>query len=129
MWDICRHAWTSGLSCLRRDQLKPAELVLKAQFEAGLKAADAGEAKKNANIESGKYVSEMPVAVAGNMPWERAFELASQNELVGGDMPSSVSLTLASNHNLQLISVLGLGYPQCVSRKTLLPRYCIFLHF
>ncbi|KAJ7508705.1 hypothetical protein B0H11DRAFT_1966374 [Mycena galericulata] len=90
MWDICREAWASALSCLPAEDLTPAQLVLKGQYEAGLKSADAGEAKKNAAMQSGKYISEVSVgARAGNLPWERAFELASQDKLARGEMPSS----------------------------------------
>ncbi|KAJ7755027.1 hypothetical protein DFH07DRAFT_773572 [Mycena maculata] len=55
MWDVCREAWTSGLACLPAQDLTPAELVLKAQYEAGLKAADAGEAQEKSGMEKGKY--------------------------------------------------------------------------
>ncbi|KAJ7109814.1 hypothetical protein C8R44DRAFT_263484 [Mycena epipterygia] len=88
IWNICRNAWKSGLSCLPATDLTPAQLVLKTQFEAGLKAADAGEAKTKASAESKKYIMEIS-STAANMPWNRALELAGRNKLARGDLPSS----------------------------------------
>ncbi|KAJ7651523.1 hypothetical protein DFH06DRAFT_545632 [Mycena polygramma] len=88
LWDVCRRAWTSGLDCLPATGLTPAEVVLKGQFEAGLKAADAGEAKLKAAAKSGKYTSEVTGGIA-DMPWNRALALAERNKLPKGDLPSS----------------------------------------
>ncbi|KAJ7922818.1 hypothetical protein B0H13DRAFT_2655447 [Mycena leptocephala] len=85
-WDICRNAWKSGLSCLPATSLTPAEVVLKAQFEAGLKVADAGENKESAR--SGKHTINLTEPIA-NMPWNRALALAQENKLVLGVCPSS----------------------------------------
>lgn len=68
----------------------PAEVVLKAQFEAGLKAADAGENKESAR--SGKHTINLTEPIA-NMPWNRALALAQENKLVLGVCPSSVRVT------------------------------------
>ncbi|KAJ6523563.1 hypothetical protein B0H19DRAFT_648745 [Mycena capillaripes] len=88
LWPPCRSAWKHALSCLPVTDLTPAQADLKAQFEAEVKAADAGETKAKASAQSGKYTTNVAGPVA-NMPWNRALVLAEQNKLATGDLPSS----------------------------------------
>ncbi|KAJ7750192.1 hypothetical protein B0H16DRAFT_1887816 [Mycena metata] len=89
-WDVSSRAWTSALKCLPSEtDLSPAEAVLKAQFEDGLKAADAADAKQKASVEGGKYHHEIPLSASNDFPWMRALALAEQGKLVKGDLPSS----------------------------------------
>ncbi|KAJ6601431.1 hypothetical protein DFH09DRAFT_563402 [Mycena vulgaris] len=89
IWDVCRDAWKSGLTCLPTTDLTPAQLVLKAQFESGVKAADAGEAKTNASAQRKVMHYTEDSGALGNMPWDRALMLAERNQLARGDLPSS----------------------------------------
>ncbi|KAJ7292922.1 hypothetical protein C8J57DRAFT_10258 [Mycena rebaudengoi] len=89
IWDVSGKAWKSGLSCLPSTDPTSAQLVLKTQFEAGLKAAAAGQAKGQESAQS--RIRQYPIgsSTVMNMPWHRALRLANQNKLVTGDLPSS----------------------------------------
>lgn len=87
---MSRRAWTSALERLPETDLSPAEVVLKAQFEDGLKAADAAQATRQASVDGGKYHHEIPLSASNDFPWMRALALAEQEKLVKGDLPSSV---------------------------------------
>ncbi|KAJ7687386.1 hypothetical protein B0H17DRAFT_687044 [Mycena rosella] len=89
IWDVCRKAWTSALACLPTTDLTPTQLVLKAQFKAGVKAADAGEVKSTAVAKSKFMHFAEDSNARGNMPWDRALVLAGQNQLARGELPSS----------------------------------------
>ncbi|KAJ7361327.1 hypothetical protein DFH08DRAFT_371025 [Mycena albidolilacea] len=92
LWEPCRAAWKSGLACLPATGLTPAQVVLQTQFEAGLKAVDAGEAKAQALAKSGRYTNEIS-GLVDDMPWNRALALAEEEKLAKGDAPSSVRFT------------------------------------
>ncbi|KAJ6520221.1 hypothetical protein C8R45DRAFT_954334 [Mycena sanguinolenta] len=84
-WDQSRTAWKSALSCLPLTGLTPAEVALKAQFEAELEAVDAGESKAISRERSGKNTSNITAQI-DNMPWNRALALAQEGKL---DLSSS----------------------------------------
>ncbi|KAJ7204436.1 hypothetical protein GGX14DRAFT_460408, partial [Mycena pura] len=94
-WDVARAAWKQGLSSLPAMALTPTQTVLKAQFEAGLKAADVAESKFKTSIE---YVAIDPRSVE-SLPWNRAYVLATQNRLERGAVPSSGTVILRAYYD------------------------------
>ncbi|KAJ7150348.1 hypothetical protein C8R46DRAFT_1198415 [Mycena filopes] len=88
-WETARSAWTSALKCLPENDLSPAEIALKAQFEHGLKAADDAQAARKTSVEDGKYTHTIPLSASDDFPWMRALALAEDGKLARGDLPSS----------------------------------------
>ncbi|KAJ7492236.1 hypothetical protein FB451DRAFT_522879 [Mycena latifolia] len=89
IWDVCRKAWKSGLTCLPTTDLTAAQLVLKSQFEEGIKVADAGEAKSMTSAERKVFHFPKDSSTLDNMPWNRALALAEHDQLARGELPSS----------------------------------------
>jgi hypothetical protein len=112
-WDKSVDAWENALSSLPSEQnLTPAQIVLKAQYEAGLKTAQDGKAQPPPTDKIIELASS-PEGIA-MMPWIRA--LAMEKELVEKrDSNSSVRIlffdTFGFSHSCP---PLGLGDHECV---------------
>ncbi|KAJ6623062.1 hypothetical protein B0H10DRAFT_2213760 [Mycena sp. CBHHK59/15] len=84
-WEVCQHAWTSGLSCLPSGTSRPRSWCSKRSS----RRADAGHAKAKATAESHITQIGSNSSMLAGMPWNRALKLAETGKLYGGELPSS----------------------------------------